>query len=65
MFLQEPHDVNILEDGILHSVRRDNLKSCLRSLLRVLVTAKVFPSSPSLVTLMMKAIRSSETSVLT
>jgi hypothetical protein len=33
--------------------------------LRLLVTAKVVPSSPFLVTLIMEAIRSSETSVLT
>jgi hypothetical protein len=26
-FLQEPHGVNIPEDGILHSHRRENLKS--------------------------------------
>jgi hypothetical protein len=32
---------------------------------RLLVTAKVIPSSPILVTLMMEALRSSETSVLT
>jgi hypothetical protein len=37
----------------------------LRSVLRLLVTAKVVPSSPILVTLMMEAPRSSETSVLT
>jgi hypothetical protein len=37
----------------------------LRSMLRLLVTANVVPSSPILVTLMMEAIRSSETSVLT
>jgi hypothetical protein len=37
----------------------------LRSLLRLLVTANVVPSSPILVTLMMEAIHSSETSVLT
>jgi hypothetical protein len=36
----------------------------LGSILRLLVTANVFPSSPILVTLMIKAIRSSETSVL-
>jgi hypothetical protein len=33
--------------------------------LRLLVTANVIPSSPILVTLMMEAIRSSETSVVT
>jgi hypothetical protein len=37
----------------------------LRSLLRLLVTANVVPSSPILVTLMMEALGSSETSVLT
>jgi hypothetical protein len=36
----------------------------LRSALRLLVTANVVPSSPILVTLMMEAMRSSETSVL-
>jgi hypothetical protein len=35
------------------------------SLRRLLVTAKVVPSSPILVTLMKEALRSSETSVLT
>jgi hypothetical protein len=37
----------------------------LRSVLRLLVTVNVAPSSPILVTLMIEAIRSSETSVLT
>jgi hypothetical protein len=37
----------------------------LRSVRRLLVTANVVPSSPILVTLMLEAIRSSETSVLT
>jgi hypothetical protein len=37
----------------------------LYSLLQLLVTANVVPSSPILVTLMMEAIRSSETSLLT
>jgi hypothetical protein len=37
----------------------------LRSVRRLLVTASVVPSSPILVTLMMEALRSSETSVLT
>jgi hypothetical protein len=36
----------------------------LRSVLRLLVTARVVPSSPILVTLLREAIRSSETSVL-
>jgi hypothetical protein len=38
---------------------------CLRSMLRLVVTAKVVPSSPSLVTLITEVIRSPETSVLT
>jgi hypothetical protein len=37
----------------------------LRSVLRLLVTTNVVPSSPIVVTLMMEALRSSETSVLT
>jgi hypothetical protein len=37
----------------------------LRSMRRLLVTANVIPSSPILVTLIMEALRSSETSVLT
>jgi hypothetical protein len=37
----------------------------LHSVRRLLVTASVVPSSPSLVTLMKEALRSSETSVLT
>jgi hypothetical protein len=37
----------------------------LRSVRRLLVTASVVPSSPSLVTLMKEALSSSETSVLT
>jgi hypothetical protein len=37
----------------------------LHSVFRLLVTANVVPSSPILVTLMMVAVRSSETSVLT
>jgi hypothetical protein len=37
----------------------------LRSVLRLLVTANVVPSSPILVTLMMEALSSSETSILT
>jgi hypothetical protein len=50
------------EDTILHSHRRENLKSynvCL------LVTANVVPSSPIVITVMMEAIRSPETSVHT
>jgi hypothetical protein len=64
---------NIPEDNILHSHRRENLKSynasCdlvfLCSVRRMLVTASVVPNSPILVTLMKEALSSSETSVLT
>jgi hypothetical protein len=71
--------VYIPEDGILHSHRRENLKAysrCLwggyyhrllvflRSVLRLLITAYSVPSSPILVTLMMEATHSYETSVL-
>jgi hypothetical protein len=61
---------NIPEDAILHSHRRENLKSyigrmlALTSVRRLLVTASVVPSSPILVTLMKEALRSSEMSVL-
>jgi hypothetical protein len=41
------------------------IHSILCSVHRLLVTAKVVPSSPILVTLMMGTLRSSETSVLT
>jgi hypothetical protein len=67
---------NIPEDGILHSYRRESLKSyialtgwalkrrCNVEWRRLLVTANVVPSSPILVTLMMEALSSFETSVL-
>jgi hypothetical protein len=41
------------------------VKLFLRSVLRLLVTANVFSSSPSLVALMMETLISSETSVIT
>jgi hypothetical protein len=44
------------EDTILHSHRRENLKS---------YTANIVPSTPIIVTLMMKALLSSETLLLT
>jgi hypothetical protein len=50
---------NIPEDGILQ------ILVFLRSMLLLLITANIVPSSQILVTLMMEAIRSSETSVLT
>jgi hypothetical protein len=46
-------------------VRIVDSEECIRGVLRLLVTANVVPSSLILVTLMMQAIRSSETSVLT
>jgi hypothetical protein len=63
---------NIYEDAILHSHRRENLKSYICVLTvrfdgvrRLLVATNVVPSSPILVTLMMEALRSCEKSVLT
>jgi hypothetical protein len=44
---------------------RHTLLVFLRSVLRLLVTASVVPTSPILVTLMMEALSSSETSVVT
>jgi hypothetical protein len=61
---------HIPEDGILLSHPRENLKSCiffivfLYNVLLLLVTANV-PSSLILFAIMMEAVRSSETSVLT
>jgi hypothetical protein len=46
-------------------VSEELTKVLLRSVLRLLVTVNVAPSSPILVTLMMKAIRFPETSVVT
>jgi hypothetical protein len=53
--------------SIIKEKRSSGLKESafLRSVLRLLVTADAVPSSPLLVTLMMEAIHSSETSVLT
>jgi hypothetical protein len=58
---------NNTEDTILHSRRRENLKSYKYFAVYVglLGNGNVVPSSPILVTLMMEALRSSETSVLT
>jgi hypothetical protein len=46
-------------------VRTDDSEERSASIIRVLVTANVVPSSPILVTLMMEMLGSSETSVLT
>jgi hypothetical protein len=50
--------------GVLHRVPEE-LSVFLRSVRRLLVTPNAVPSSPTLVTLMMEALSSSETSVLT
>jgi hypothetical protein len=57
----------IPEDGSLHSHHYENLRNFvfLRCVRLLLVTANVVPGSPILVTLMMEALNSSETSVLT
>jgi hypothetical protein len=52
------------EDTILHSHRRENLKSN-KYIGISLVAASVVPSSPILVTMMKETLSSSETSVLT
>jgi hypothetical protein len=52
------------QDTILHiqlAIKAHCEKILLRSVLQLLVTANVVPSSPILVTLMMEALRSSET----
>jgi hypothetical protein len=46
-------------------LRRIDFYHSFRSVRRLLVTATVVPSSPILVTLMMEALSSSETSILT
>jgi hypothetical protein len=57
---------NISEEQITTIIRVTRIGEVfLRSMLQLLVTANAVPSSPILVTLMMVAIRSSETSVLT
>jgi hypothetical protein len=47
------------------TINRRTLRRNTKCVRRLLVTASVFPSSPSLVTLMKEALSSSETSVLT
>jgi hypothetical protein len=49
----------------LNNVEECRLLGFLRSMRRLLLTANVVPTSPIIVTLMMEALRSSETSVLT
>jgi hypothetical protein len=60
-YRRHPQGVKIGELGTLAVVRT----VFIYSVRRLLLTAKVVPSSPIFVTLMMKAIRSSEMSVLT
>jgi hypothetical protein len=55
----------IMSSGILRHVALVRNDVFLRSVRRLLVAANVVPSSPILVTLMMEALRSSETSILT
>jgi hypothetical protein len=55
---------NRSEMGTALAVTSNRRKVFLHSVRRLLVTANVVPSSPILLTLMMEAIRSSETSVL-
>jgi hypothetical protein len=50
---------------INHQGDKNRKTSFLRSILRLLVTANAVPSLPILSTLMMEAIRSSETSIFT
>jgi hypothetical protein len=53
------------EQGKTIAVSNKRLIVFLRSVCRMLVTANVVPSSPILLTLMMEALSSSKTSVLT
>jgi hypothetical protein len=57
---------DVLEECITSIIRVTRIRAATsRSVLRLLVTANVVPSSPILVGLMMEVIRSSEMSVLT
>jgi hypothetical protein len=53
-----------IKNGVFWDVRTD-VSNRNRSVCRLLVTANIVPSSPIHVALMMEALRSSETSVLT
>jgi hypothetical protein len=58
--------VRVIRIGELGTTLAVTSNRCtLRRVRRLLVTANVVPSSPILITLMMEALRSSETSVLT
>jgi hypothetical protein len=56
--------IDISEERIAYIIRVTRIVF-LRSVRRLLVTASFVPSSPILITLMMEALRSSETSILT
>jgi hypothetical protein len=56
---------NMTEDSILHSHRRENLKSYIGTTLAANSNRRILRNSPILVTLIMVVIRSSETSVTT
>jgi hypothetical protein len=56
--------VALVRTNVSEELRASIIRVFLRSVLRLLVTANVDPSSPILVTLMTKAVGSSETSVL-
>jgi hypothetical protein len=55
----------VTRTGKLEMLAVTSNRSPLRRVILLLVTANVVPSSPILITLMMEAIRSSETSALT
>jgi hypothetical protein len=57
--------VALVRTDISEELSASLIKVCLRSLYRLLVTSRVFPSSPILVALMKEALSSSETLVLT
>jgi hypothetical protein len=57
--------IRVTRIGELRTLALTSNRSALRSVRRLLVKASVVPSSPILVTLMMEALSSSETSVLT
>jgi hypothetical protein len=57
--------IDVSEERSASIIRMTRIVAFLRSLHRLLVTANVVPGSPILVTLIMEALSSSETSVLT
>jgi hypothetical protein len=59
------HRVTVVRTKVTEERIASIIIEFLRSVRRLVVTANVVPSSPILVTLMMEALRSSETSVLT